>query len=84
MGDRLRTAWRKITLRRHKGELAALRLARRFSPLAIFPIFLSVFFWWFALNLPVAALGILALSLMESSEQGKALIGAALYLPLSI
>lgn len=84
LGDRLRTIWRKITLRRHKGELAALRLSRRLGPLAGFPIFLSIFFWWFTLNLPAAVLGLVALSLMESSAQGKALIGGALYLPLSI
>lgn len=84
LGDRLRTIWRKITLRRHKGELAALRISRRLGPLAGFPIFLSVFFWWFTLNLPITVLGIVALSLMDSSEQGKVLIGGALYVPLSI
>jgi hypothetical protein len=41
--------WRKITLRRHKGELRALRTARAFPLLAIFPIGRTVGFWWFAL-----------------------------------
>jgi hypothetical protein len=42
--------WRKITLRRHRSELRALRAARSMPVLAIFPIFLTVGGWYFLLG----------------------------------
>ena len=44
--------WRRITLRRHRSELRALRTARAFAPLAVLPIFLTVGGWWCALCIP--------------------------------
>ncbi len=84
IADRLKSTWRRITLCRHRSELAALRLARSLGLLAIFPISLTVCFWWFALNLPTIMLGIPALMMMESDQGIQKLIGGAIYLPLSI
>jgi hypothetical protein len=49
MKAELSPLWRKISLRRHRGELRALRTARLMPPLAIFPIFLTVGGWYFLL-----------------------------------
>jgi hypothetical protein len=40
---------RKITLRRHRGELRALRAARLLPPMAIFPIGLTIGGWYLLL-----------------------------------
>jgi hypothetical protein len=82
VADRIRSAWRRITLRRYKSEFSALRIARRIGPLAIFPIFLTVGFWWFALNLPAIVIGTAAISMMRSDPQTYKLFGGAIYLPL--
>ena len=84
MDVRIRIAWRKITLRRHRSELSALRLARRLGPLALLPILVTSAFWWFTLNLPTITLGLAALALMDSFQQGTALIGGFVVLALSI
>lgn len=74
-------AWRKITLSRHRSELRALDLAMRWKPLALFPIFLTVGFWWFALSLPATLPGLAGLVLAQS---GHLLLGGALYIPASL
>lgn len=52
--------WRRITLRRHRSELRALRAARYMPAMAIFPIFLTVGGWFFLLaGLPSLALFLL-------------------------
>jgi hypothetical protein len=42
--------WRRITLRRHQGELRALRAARLLPPMAIFPIGLTIGGWYLLLG----------------------------------
>ena len=81
---RAREWWRRSTLRRHRSELRALRLARKLGPLAIFPIFLTIAFWWLVLGLPCLVVGIPALSLTESAHPIHRLVGGALFLPVSI
>lgn len=79
MKQRLLHIWRRINHRRHQSDLMALWLARRMSVLAIFPIFINLALWWFALALPCIVLGIPALTLMEHDVAAFRLIGGALY-----
>ena len=72
--------WRKITLRRHRSELRALSMARRLGPFAIFPIFLNLTYWWFAMILPALVFGTPGLVLVSSDVPGISLVGGPLYL----
>lgn len=79
----LKDLWRRITLKRHLSELRALRLARAFGVFATFPIFLTIAFWWFALNLPVILIATPTIMLMNSDMQAQRLVGGAMLIPVS-
>ncbi len=79
-----RDNWRKVTLARHRSELRALRLARRLGFLAIFPIALTVFFWWFALGIPLLVVFLPIMWLVDSSTGAMRVLGMLLMTPLSI
>jgi len=84
MKDQVLAVWKRMALRRHKSELRALRAARSFGPLAIFPIFLTVTFWWFALALPSTVLGGAGIALIEAEHKGLRLLGWILFIPASL
>ena len=76
--------WRKITLKRHKSELRALRFARRLGALAIFPISLTIAFWWFALIIPILVLVIPATEMINSGSLTVKVLGWAVFAPSSV
>jgi len=84
MKDQVLAVWKGMTFRRHKSELRALRAARSFGPLAIFPIFFTVTFWWFALGLPSAVLGGAGITLIEAEHTGMRLLGWILFILASL
>lgn len=79
----LKDLWRKITLKRHTSELRALRLARFFWVFAGFPIFLTIGFWWFALNLPFILIATPTIMLMNSDMHAQRIVGWAMFVPVS-
>lgn len=78
MNAQLLPWWRKLTRRRHESELRALRTARAFAPLAIFPIFLTVGFWWFALCIPSLVPYVIGRFLSDFDSGTTKVIGYAL------
>jgi hypothetical protein len=77
-------AWRCVTLCRHRSELRALDFALKWKPLAIFPIFVTVGCWWFALCLPASLPGVIGLVLWQSADPVWRLLGGSLYVPAAI
>jgi hypothetical protein len=80
-----RAPWKRITLRRHKSELRALMTARAFTPLAIFPIFLTVGMWFFLLvGLPSLILFVLSQVLLGTDGAIGPALGAVVFVIHSI
>ena len=76
--DDARKWWGWITLRRHRSELRALRIARSLRLLAIFPIFMTVAFWWFLFCLPGILVAIPIFSLLASPKPVEHLLGGVI------
>jgi hypothetical protein len=73
------SVWRRITLRRHRGELAALRRAKGTPQKAIWPVLFTIGLWFFLFALPSFMFLVAGINLMDSSDAALSIVGSGLF-----